>query len=216
MGTYVHFRLYVSRFFLERKIFQRKVVEKRKTHILCSVTFFFENRTLYEIMWKNIVEWGRPQMAVWRMRIACWIPKPADTHSEYVILGNLLNCALLRRWSCRFLYEVVTLLWTHAEPEKWSQKNYFEKITSKKNSHYCEDGGSRSLRDDGNNTLYGKRHAEHGSSGLLRNISTCDTTRRHIRYNSRNFHRVENIKSYPQKIILRIYTWIMFHVSAFS
>jgi len=25
-------------------------------------------------------------MAIWRMRIACWIPKAIDTHSEYVIL----------------------------------------------------------------------------------------------------------------------------------
>ena len=37
-------------------------------------------------MWKNIVEPGRPQMTIWRMRIACWIPKATDTHSEYVIL----------------------------------------------------------------------------------------------------------------------------------
>jgi len=45
-------------------MFQSEVVEKIKTHILCSVTFFFsENYALYEIMWKNIVERGRPQMA---------------------------------------------------------------------------------------------------------------------------------------------------------
>ena len=25
-------------------------------------------------------------MAIWRMRIACWIPKATNTHSEYVIL----------------------------------------------------------------------------------------------------------------------------------
>jgi hypothetical protein len=37
-------------------------------------------------MWKNTVERGRPQMAIWRMRIACRIPKATDTHSEYVIL----------------------------------------------------------------------------------------------------------------------------------
>ena len=36
-------------------------------------------------MWKNILERGRPQMAIWRMRIACGIPKAIDTHSEYVI-----------------------------------------------------------------------------------------------------------------------------------
>jgi len=37
-------------------------------------------------MWKNIVERGKPQMTVWRMLLGCWIPKAADTPSEYVIL----------------------------------------------------------------------------------------------------------------------------------
>jgi len=37
-------------------------------------------------MRKNIAEPDRPQMTIWRMRIACWIPKATDTHSEYVIL----------------------------------------------------------------------------------------------------------------------------------
>jgi len=27
-----------------------------------------------------------PQMTVWRIRIACWIPKSTITHSQYVIL----------------------------------------------------------------------------------------------------------------------------------
>jgi hypothetical protein len=66
-------------------MFQTKAVQKLKTHILCSVTFF-ENRAVCEIMLKNIVERGRTQMAIWRMRIACWIPKATNTHSEYVIL----------------------------------------------------------------------------------------------------------------------------------
>jgi hypothetical protein len=39
--------------------------------------FFSENRAVYELMWKNVVEPGRPQMALWRMRNACWIPKAA-------------------------------------------------------------------------------------------------------------------------------------------
>ena len=33
---------------------------------------------------------GRPQMAVWRMRIACCIPKATTTYLEYVIL--LFHC----------------------------------------------------------------------------------------------------------------------------
>jgi len=39
-----------------------------------------------EIMWKSIVEPDRAQMKIWRMRIACWIPKATNTHSQYVIL----------------------------------------------------------------------------------------------------------------------------------
>jgi len=34
-----------------------KILRKIKTHILYSTTFF-ENRAIYEIMWKNIVELG--------------------------------------------------------------------------------------------------------------------------------------------------------------
>ena len=40
---------------------QTKVVDKIKTHILCSIFFFFENRAVYEIMWKNTVQPERPQ-----------------------------------------------------------------------------------------------------------------------------------------------------------
>jgi hypothetical protein len=40
--------------------------ENIKTHILCSITFFSENRAVYEIMWKNIVQQGMPQMTIWR------------------------------------------------------------------------------------------------------------------------------------------------------
>ena len=47
---------------------------------------FFENIFVFEIMWKNIVEPGRPQMTMWHMRIACWIPKATNTHSESEIL----------------------------------------------------------------------------------------------------------------------------------
>jgi len=32
--------------------------------------FFVENRAVFEIIWKNIVELDRPQMTIWRMRSA--------------------------------------------------------------------------------------------------------------------------------------------------
>jgi len=41
---------------------QTKVVDKIKTRILCSMIFFFsfENRVVYGIMWKNMVQPERP------------------------------------------------------------------------------------------------------------------------------------------------------------
>jgi len=66
-------------------MFQKKRVEKLKTQILCPVTFF-ENLAVYEIRWENIVEWSKPQMTIWRMRIACSIPKATNTQSGCVIL----------------------------------------------------------------------------------------------------------------------------------
>ena len=63
--------------------------------------FFFENRAPYEIMWKNMVEPGRPQMAVWRMRIECLITNARNTHSRLVIL-----LFPLRQW----LHECASML----------------------------------------------------------------------------------------------------------
>jgi len=54
-------------------MFQKKDVEKLETHTLCSITIFAD-RAVYEIVWRNTVEQGRPQMTVWRVRIACCIP----------------------------------------------------------------------------------------------------------------------------------------------
>ena len=65
-------------------MFQTKVTEKIKPHTLHSVTFF-ENRAVYDIMRKNIVEPDRSQMTIWRMRITCWVTKATtNTPSEYV------------------------------------------------------------------------------------------------------------------------------------
>jgi hypothetical protein len=57
----------------------------RNTRFVSSNFFFFrENRAVCEIMWENIVERCRAQMAIWRMRVACCISKATNTLSEYV------------------------------------------------------------------------------------------------------------------------------------
>jgi hypothetical protein len=36
-------------------------------------------------MWKSTIQPGRPQMTIWRMRVARWIPETTNTHSECVM-----------------------------------------------------------------------------------------------------------------------------------
>jgi hypothetical protein len=50
---------YRAQFFLEEEMFQTKFVEKIKTHFM--IHFSPENRAVYEIMWKNMVQPDRPQ-----------------------------------------------------------------------------------------------------------------------------------------------------------
>ena len=38
-------------------------------------------------MWKNVVQPDRQQVTMWRMCIACWVPKATDTHLQYVIIS---------------------------------------------------------------------------------------------------------------------------------
>ena len=56
-------------------------LDKNKAHVLCSI-IFLENRTVCEIKCENIVQPDRPQMTIGRMRIASWITKAKNTHSE--------------------------------------------------------------------------------------------------------------------------------------
>ena len=78
----------IIEFFLEWEMFQTEVVEKIKTHILCSsATFFWKLCHL----WDKVERYGRARQAtddniIWHMSFACWITKSTDTHSEYVIL----------------------------------------------------------------------------------------------------------------------------------
>jgi hypothetical protein len=47
---------------------------------------FFENCAVYYMMLNNMVEPDGTQMTMRLMRIARWITKATDTHSEYSIL----------------------------------------------------------------------------------------------------------------------------------
>ena len=88
MKTNVQLWWYLAQF-LKREIFRTTVVERIKTHF--AFNFFFENFTIYEKMWKNVVEADRPQMTIWRLRNACWIPKATNTLRFVILLASPLQ-----------------------------------------------------------------------------------------------------------------------------
>jgi len=69
-------------------MFQTKVVEKIYTHFLCT-EMCFEDRAVYEIMWKNIVQPARPQVTIWSMRIICL---RLQTHTQNMWYLLLFHC----------------------------------------------------------------------------------------------------------------------------
>jgi len=87
--------LIISRSFLLRvKNVPTKCVESKSTHFYVT---FFKSCPLWETLKKNIAEPGRPQMTIWRKRIACLYCRlhthihthtHTHTHSEYVICNT--------------------------------------------------------------------------------------------------------------------------------
>ena len=55
-------------------------------HILCSITFLFRKSCHLCDNVEKYFTAAQPQMKIWSMRIACWVHKTTDTHSEYVII----------------------------------------------------------------------------------------------------------------------------------
>jgi hypothetical protein len=68
-----------------RSVSDGSCIEYRST-LFVFKNFFFENLSLYEVIWENTVDLVGQQMTLWRMCIACWVPKATNTLSEHVIL----------------------------------------------------------------------------------------------------------------------------------
>jgi len=68
-------------------MFQTKVVEKIKTHSRCSIKYFRKIALFMRYVEKECRAGPTTDDNITRcMRIACWIPKATNTHSEWVIL----------------------------------------------------------------------------------------------------------------------------------
>ena len=99
-----------------------KFVEKIKTH---SVSIFFFLLWKSYRLWDNVDKFGTAGQAIdeniaWLMRVACWIPKATDAHSECVII---IACSL-QQWlherpQCYVLPTLPVLL-RNCEQQYWS------------------------------------------------------------------------------------------------
>ena len=56
---------------------EKRCRENQNTYFVSNI--FFEDLADYEEMWQNIIERGRSQITVWRMRVECSIPKATNT-----------------------------------------------------------------------------------------------------------------------------------------
>jgi len=60
-----------------KNVLDKSYRENQNTHFMDSN--IFKNIAVYKKMWQNIVEAGRTQMTMGRIRIACWVPEGTGT-----------------------------------------------------------------------------------------------------------------------------------------
>ena len=75
---------------------QTRAVEKNQnTNFMPNKFFFPENRVVYEIMWKNTVERGRPDNIIRRMRTAFWVTKATNPYIYIYIYIYIYGAPIL-------------------------------------------------------------------------------------------------------------------------
>jgi hypothetical protein len=118
------FLSYLTRLFLEWKMFHTKVVDEIKTPFSCSITFF-ENRAFYKTIWKNGVERSRPQLTIWRMPShAGYLRLQTHTHNmQYLMFFHYKNCCM-KPLQC-YVIRTLTALLKIINLNKYSVYNKF-------------------------------------------------------------------------------------------
>jgi hypothetical protein len=109
MKTNTHFVSYLAYFFLEWEILHTNVVEKIKTHILCSITFSRESCRLWDVV-KYFTTGHATDNTIRRIRIACWVTKATHTHSEWVIIITFQQQQWLRERASMSRYSRLPVL----------------------------------------------------------------------------------------------------------
>ena len=91
MKTYVHL-WYLTEFFLQWEMFQKKFVEKITTHVLCSISF---SRNLCHL-WNNVEKYWVGQATdgniIWRICFVCCITEARVQTCTLIIFNTYCFC----------------------------------------------------------------------------------------------------------------------------
>ena len=97
----------ISRLFpYDKTVLDINCRERHNRHFVLS-NYIFENRAVCEIMWENIVEVGRTQMVIWRVRIACWIRKATGRAVAYTTLQTGRSRVRFPMVSLEFFIDII-------------------------------------------------------------------------------------------------------------
>jgi hypothetical protein len=99
MNTNIHFWLHLTHFFLEWEMFQIKVSEKIKIHILCSIMFI---KKLYHL-WDNVEKYGTAGEATrWQYGVCAFHAGylRLQTHSLRICNTNCFSTATMVAQMC--------------------------------------------------------------------------------------------------------------------
>jgi hypothetical protein len=122
---------YLIELFWEWGTFWTKVVNKIRTHILSSVTFFQISCHLWDVEKCGRVREATNNNVIWRLCFACWTTKATHLHSEYEILTgfpwqqwlqkHILFCLYIHCLSCSlYLAFNVCKNWSHRFTVVWN------------------------------------------------------------------------------------------------
>ena len=82
--TAIHILQLVVEDMVEFCSWNSKLLWAAQCRLMFNNFFVFENGSIYEVMWKHIIEPDRPLIIARYMSFPCRIPKAANTQSEYV------------------------------------------------------------------------------------------------------------------------------------
>jgi len=87
----------ISRSFLHTMKYVSEKSGRENQNTFCFQWLFFENRTVYEKMWKKYCRVWQATDTIWDMRIARWIIKATETHK----CNNVcFSTATMVAWTC--------------------------------------------------------------------------------------------------------------------